>query len=273
MSGVTVESATLSSDLYDFITNILTSPLILILVGLVLVSLTLKKGAGEEGSPTSTSILEIILFGVFLFLILINGLMYFFGVDITTTLSDFFTNNPKIDVNITELGDGLGDLGVREEVFHIPGNHYVYPDAKALCKAHGARLATYDEVEKSYRDGGEWCSYGWSEGQMALFPTQKSTWNALQEKEGHEHDCGRPGVNGGFIDNPAVRFGANCYGVKPQMTETEAELMKQQSEADIPVETREDKAIDKRSDYYKERLNSILVSPFNSSTWNEYRKL
>ena len=273
MSGVTVESATLSSDLYDFITNILTSPLILILVGLVLVSLTLRKGTGEEGSTTSTSILEIILFGVFLFLILINGLMYFFGVDITTTLSDFFTNNPKIDVNITELGDGLGDLGVREEVFHIPGNHYVYPDAKALCKAHGARLATYDEVEKSYRDGGEWCSYGWSEGQMALFPTQKSTWNALQEKEGHEHDCGRPGVNGGFIDNPAVRFGANCYGVKPQMTETEAELMKKQSEADIPVETREDKAIDKRADYYKDRLNSILVSPFNSSTWNEYRKL
>ena len=223
-------------------------------------------------------ILEIILIGIFLFLIVINGLMYFFGVDITTTLSDFFTNNPKIDVNITELGNGLG---VREEVFHIPGNHYVYPDAKALCKAHGARLATYDEVEKTYRDGGEWCSYGWSEGQMALFPTQKSTWNALQEKEGHEHDCGRPGVNGGFIDNPAVRyientkakFGVNCYGVKPQITETEAELMKQQSEADIPVETREDKAIDKRADYYKDRLNSILVSPFNSSTWNEYRKL
>ena len=105
----------------------------------------------------------------------------------------------------------------------------------------------------------EWCSYGWSEGQMALFPTQKSTWNALQEKEGHEHDCGRPGVNGGFIDNPAVRFGANCYGVKPQMTETEAELMKQRSEADIPVETREDKVIDKRAVFIKILYNSFSI--------------
>ena len=38
--------------------------------------------------------------------------------------------------------------------------------------------------------------------QMALYPTQKKTYNKLQTIKGHEHDCGRPGINGGYIANP-----------------------------------------------------------------------
>ena len=37
---------------------------------------------------------------------------------------------------------------------------------------------------------------------MALFPTQYEHWEHLQKIKGHENDCGRPGVNGGYIDNP-----------------------------------------------------------------------
>ena len=37
----------------------------------------------------------------------------------------------------------------------------------------------------------------------------------LQGDENLKNACGRPGINGGFIGNPNVRFGANCYGVKP----------------------------------------------------------
>ena len=51
---------------------------------------------------------------------------------------------------------------------------------------------------------------------MAYYPTQKHTWEALQDNPNTKHICGRPGINGGFIDNPYVRFGANCYGVKPK---------------------------------------------------------
>ena len=60
---------------------------------------------------------------------------------------------------------------------------------------------------------------------MALYPTQKKTWQTLQGIEGHEHDCGRPGINGGFIANPNVRFGINCFGYKPKITPEEQELM------------------------------------------------
>lgn len=103
----------------------------------------------------------------------------------------------------------------KKEVFNVNNNLYTYDDAQAICKNYGARLANYDEVEESYNDGGEWCNYGWSSNQMALFPTQKNTWNKLQQTDKHKNDCGRPGINGGYIANPYAKFGVNCYGVKP----------------------------------------------------------
>jgi len=51
---------------------------------------------------------------------------------------------------------------------------------------------------------------------MAYFPTQKDTWNSLQENPDTKNVCGRPGINGGYIDNPYIHFGANCYGIKPK---------------------------------------------------------
>jgi Extracellular link domain len=104
----------------------------------------------------------------------------------------------------------------KKEVFNVNNNLYTYDDAQAICKNYGARLANYDEVEESYNDGGEWCNYGWSSNQMALFPTQKNTWNKLQQTDKHKNDCGRPGINGGYIANPYAKFGVNCYGVKPK---------------------------------------------------------
>ena len=65
--GVTVESATLSSNMYDFITNILTSPIILIIVGLILVKITINKGSLGENEKPSMSILEIILVSLFIY--------------------------------------------------------------------------------------------------------------------------------------------------------------------------------------------------------------
>ena len=114
----------------------------------------------------------------------------------------------------------------KKQVFNIPGNYYNYDNAKAVCTAYGSKLATYQQIEDSYKNGGEWCNYGWSEGQNALFPTQQKTFDNLQGIKGHEHDCGRPGINGGYIANPQVKFGVNCYGNKPKINKQEEELMK-----------------------------------------------
>jgi hypothetical protein len=102
---------------------------------------------------------------------------------------------------------------------------------------------------------------------MALFPTQQKTYDKLQEIEGHENDCGRPGINGGFMDNDQLRFGVNCYGVKPDITDAERYRMETQP---IYPKSAKDVAMEERVNYWKERLSDILVSPFNHTSWNKW---
>ena len=207
-------------------------------------------------------------------LIIINAFQYFFSINITAYITDLFTNKPVVNVVVdqTTMNDSYNSAPVptikfKKQVFNIPGNYYNYTNAKALCNAYGARLANYDEVEKSYNNGGEWCNYGWSDGQMALFPTQQKTFDNLQKIKGHEHDCGRPGVNGGYIANPNVQFGVNCYGHKPKIREEEEDLMK--TSTPYP-KTQVDIIFQKRVDYWKNKVDEILVSPFNYNTWGSY---
>jgi len=102
-----------------------------------------------------------------------------------------------------------------KEVFHITDT-YSYDEAPAVCASMGADLASFDQLQEAFSLGAEWCSYGWSAGGMALYPTQESTWSALQQEvqEVKRTACGRPGVNGGYFD-PKLKFGVNCYGIKP----------------------------------------------------------
>ena len=100
-----------------------------------------------------------------------------------------------------------------KEVFNVSTNEYTYYDAEPLCRALGAELATYDQVQTAWNKGADWCNYGWAKGQVAIYPTQKETWDKLQGGPQDEHTaCGEPGVNGGYFDNPEMRFGVNCYG-------------------------------------------------------------
>ena len=101
---------------------------------------------------------------------------------------------------------------------------------------------------------------------MALYPTQKKTWKTLQGIQGHENDCGRPGINGGFIDNPNVRFGINCFGYKPKITQEEQELM--ENTTPFP-KTQKELDFEKRVKDWKTKLPDILVAPFNSQQWSK----
>jgi hypothetical protein len=100
---------------------------------------------------------------------------------------------------------------------------------------------------------------------LALFPTQQKTYDELKKIKGHENDCGRPGVNGGYIKNPMVKFGVNCYGYKPRINSTEKDLMATEP---LYPKTLKDIAMEHRVDYWKDKLSSILVSPFNHNTWS-----
>jgi hypothetical protein len=288
MSGSTDDSTntvsaglgTVANDTYDYINNLLSNPsVIIILVIVIIFYIVIFMSLGGDTNPTpptdevsnsSSQTLTVIIIAFFIILVIINGLQYFFGVDIIAKLKNLLTGNPEVDITVDTSRVQASKAPVPEillkpQVFNIPGNDYVYPDAKALCTAYGSRLATYKEVEDSYKDGAEWCNYGWSDGQMALFPTQQKTYDELQKIEGHENDCGRPGVNGGYIANPAVKFGINCYGYKPKITENEEELMATQP---LYPKTLKDIAMENRVNYWKDKLTEILVSPFNHNTWS-----
>jgi len=230
------------------------------------------SSSGSEGASSAPSknlgirFLEILLWSVFIMLILLNGFQYFFNVNLTTKFINFFTDKPKLEITMQVPEDEpVQELKIKKEVFNIPQNEYTYDDAKSICAAYGAKLANYDEIESSYQNGGEWCNYGWSDNQMALFPTQKETWDKLQKIKGHEHDCGRPGVNGGFIDNKSAQFGVNCYGYKPMITSAESQIMQT---ASIYPQTMKDLENQKRVDYWKKKIPEILLSPFNRSSWS-----
>ena len=191
-------------------------------------------GTGNNEYQKGTTFFGVLAGIVFLFIIILGGVDYFYGTTIYASANNLFTNTPEIDITLDQRQNkdqpaspaSPAPLNVSsEQVFNIPGNYYGYEDAKSLCTAYGSRLASYDEVENAYKDGAEWCNYGWSQNKLALFPTQKSTYDKLQTIPGHENDCGRPGINGGYMENEKIKYGVNCFGKKPDITPDESMLM------------------------------------------------
>ena len=153
------------------------------------------------------------------------------------------------------------------EVFNIAENVYTYDDAKGVCSAYNAKLATYDQIEKAYKEGGEWCNYGWSDGQMVFYPTQKDTWLDLQKNPDTKNDCGRPGVNGGYIDNPNLEFGVNCYGKKPAAKTREQNLMKTSG---VKATKKPDQELDATVNKWRDKMDKINLNSFNHDKWSYY---
>lgn len=285
---LTTSLGTLATDSYTYVNNMFANPNVILIVFVVFVIfLLIFSSLGEntnvvvDETTQGPNFLGIALIVIFVILVLVNGLHYLFGMDIGAKIKNLFSRVPEVEIKVDSSEDKddkeikkenkfNDDLNKHnriggDEVFNIRENIYDYEDAKAVCKAYGARLATYKEVEDAYESGGEWCNYGWSDGQMILFPTQQDTWDNLQKIEEHKNDCGRPGVNGGYIDNPSLKYGVNCYGPRPAMTSTEQELM-----ASVPKYPRTKKDIEQenRVEYWKSKKNEILISPFNHNNWS-----
>jgi hypothetical protein len=156
------------------------------------------------------------------------------------------------------------------EVFNVSDNIYTYEDAQAVCKSYGARLANYDDIEDAYNNGAEWCNYGWSDNQMIFFPTQRDTWNQLQKDPANANKCGRPGINGGYIDNPYLTFGINCFGVKPDPTADELTKLKAPLQVEVIPETPEQQKLNEKVQYWAQHQNDMRLNAFNHREWSEY---
>jgi hypothetical protein len=156
--------------------------------------------------------------------------------------------------------------GAGPEVFNISKNTFTYYDAEPLCKALGAELATYEQVKNAWDRGADWCNYGWVKGQNAVYPTSQQTWEKLQSgPEEQRMACGKPGINGGFFDNPELRFGVNCYGSKPGQSKHDEEAVAKRT--GVPL-TPSGIEFDKKVSKFRGESDSIGVLPFNEQKWS-----
>ena len=277
---------------WDSLTDYIERPLSLVSTGLFLVvlyAIVMLLGIPMDygNKPITVSFLEN---GAWL-LLAITLIALFFNEILGLSFSEFLRrlfrgaweaeeSKPKVNTsvkgntvsgNTTVKGNTtVSTPEIKNEVFNISNNVFSYEDAQAVCKVFDSRLATYDEIEEAYKDGGEWCNYGWSDNQSIYFPTQKSTWDKLQKTKLHKNDCGRPGVNGGYIENANARFGVNCYGVKPKATTNDLKFMDAKKNAPVP-KTKEEIITDLKVKLFKANREKLLrLNAFNGAKWSEY---
>jgi hypothetical protein len=249
--------------------------IIVVVIAYYILFSSLGSDSTTSSESTDTKPIQLLLGGLFILLILLNGMSYIFNLDVIASIKNIFSPVTTVDLHIKEKNKNSASTGSdtnsgnglmkKQEVFHVSDNKYNYEDAKAICAAYDGRLATYNEINQAYNEGADWCGYGWSDNQMAFFPTQEEKWNKLQTIDGHQNDCGRPGINGGYIANPNVRFGANCYGYKPDITSEDAQRMQNQQ---LYPKNKREIMFDKKVDYWRTKLADIMVSPFNSDNWS-----
>jgi hypothetical protein len=227
--------------------------LMLIIGGLVLLSVVVLVSTG--------SVLSLLV--VWSIAAIVIALLYNFGV------LKFSTSDKGIEIDFMEKAVAPTPTPTKslvpmtlslKEVFYVEGNDYTYEEAPAVCAAYDADLASYDQIVEAHSKGAEWCGYGWTQGGMALFPTQQGTWESLQMEASvaNKTACGRPGVNGGYFD-PKTKFGVNCYGLKPENTGIKLPQ---------PLPGIDTSAFQTMVNRFKSMLSKMQVSPFNRTEWS-----
>lgn len=204
--------------------------------------------------------------------LLLNAIVVFMQKTFDINILDYLRSSQPKDEEKDEKKADVDTQPIKlpeDEVFNVSDNKYTYEDAQAVCSSFGAKLATYDQIEAAYNNGAEWCNYGWSDGQMAFFPTQKESWDKLQKFPKKKNNCGRPGINGGYIDNPYIKFGVNCYGKKPTPTENDLKRLEAQQTQPIPI-TAEDKELQEKIEYWKKNPDKLQLNSFNNTNWSRY---
>ena len=258
----------ISEDFFSNLNKYASNPIILvvfILVILVYYILFAFIGNNEtSGSSGGFVLFEGLLWGLFILLIFVNGIYYFYNINIITQFNDIFSSEPEIVIEKT-IEEKPKMVLDKKEVYHIPGNRFTYHDAKAVCNAFDSELANYDQLNSSLESGSNWCSYGWTKDQLGLYPTSQNHFKKMQKREGHEYECGLPGINGGYVSNPHTKLGANCYGIKPPITRKEQKLMDRNN---IYPESKKDKCERKKLRNFRKYLKDIDLSPFNMNEWN-----
>ena len=95
----------ISQDFYNIVNNFGTNPFVLVvLIAIILIYYILFSflGSSTSGDTSSGSFvfLEALLWGLFILLIFVNGLSYFFGVNIFTDYKNLFSHKISLSFHI-----------------------------------------------------------------------------------------------------------------------------------------------------------------------------
>ena len=267
------EKENVFNDLFDNTKEFIDKPSSIFIIGFSIIALYVilylfRIPMTTESKPFFIYFAESLLWILFIIIAFVDFFKYVLKISITDMLEKLLNPKEKEDDNKEEKP--APKPTDTKEVFNISNNLYTYDDAQAICTSYGSTLATYEQIEEAYNNGAEWCNYGWSDGQMAFFPTQKSTWTELQKFPKHKNDCGRPGINGGYIHNPYVKYGVNCYGKKPKASPQDLSRLNIQGKSLFP-KSEADVALDKKVDYWKKNGDNMLkLNSFNNVKWSEF---
>jgi hypothetical protein len=98
---------------------------------------------------------------------------------------------------------------------------------------------------------------------MAVYPTSTESYKKLQQGSAEDSaSCGTAGLNGGYFDNPEMRFGVTCYGPKPAKDDhDEAQVSKGAPISPDAI------AFDRKVKKFKSEVDTIPILPFSGNKW------
>ena len=157
MEVVNTSTTTDPVNMYNYLNVYLMNPMVFIIILLIIVGYYVFLGRETQASTmngsSSGGIFGIIIAVVLVVLIFINAVQYFFSVNVTAYIQGLFTPKTTVDIVVDQSAyqpSPVPEIKFKKQVFNIPGNYYSYDNAKALCAAYGAELAT------SMCDDGQW---------------------------------------------------------------------------------------------------------------------
>jgi hypothetical protein len=157
-----------------------------------------------------------------------------------------------------------------KEVFLIY-NTFNYLEAKDICKMYKGRLATKADLEEAHKNGANWCTWGWLEGEKIAYPVQEKYWMDIEKT--HKGSCGpTAGIN--IIDNidPFKKYGVTCYGVKPPKSKNDTIKDKEKEEDSVNEQIskcKKAKTEKKQKEWLEKQKNTIKILNFNINKWSE----
>lgn len=163
----------------------------------------------------------------------------------------------------------------KKEVFLIY-NKYTYPEAKEICKLYKGRLATDADLDKAFRNGANWCNWGWLEGKKIAYPVQEKYWEQVEKT--HKGHCGpTAGINKLSNIDPSKKYSVNCYGIKPRKSkkdlslDDDLDLLQPKNKDTLQDRIKQCKLEKKEKEakkWAKEQKKGVRIVNFNKYKWS-----